>query len=174
MKEITRKQFTLGKKPTTPEEMEGFKRWQRDQEAEYRERHRDHITEYNREYRRRKRQEALEKAQRKWTPAQWAAWERQQEAKERGTPAWLVREVARYLAAENNIQPDDVMAWLIENDGIDFLTKGAETMGKHRLLGRKAIPMAARAVSFYCSPDAAVMFKGEEREVKTGNTKENQ
>ena len=50
------------------------------------------------------------------------------------------------------------MAWLIENDGIDFLTKGAESMGKQRLLGRKAIPMAARAVSFYCSPDAAAMF----------------
>ena len=53
------------------------------------------------------------------------------------------------------------MAWLIENDGIDFLTKGAESMGKHRLLGRKVIPMAPRAVSFYCSPDAAVMFKGQ-------------
>ena len=166
--------FTLGKKPTTPEEIEGFKRWQRDQEAEYRERHRDHITEYNREYRRRKRQEALEKAQRKWTPAQWAAWERQQEAKERGAPAWLVREVARYLAAENNIQPDKVMAWLIENDGIDFLTKGAESMGKQRLLGRKAIPMAARAVSFYCSPDTAAMFKGGERGIETENTKEHQ
>ena len=166
--------FTLGKRPTTPEEIEGFKRWQRDQEAEYRERHRDHITEYNREYRRRKRQEALEKAQRKWTPAQWAAWERQQEAKERGTPAWLVREVARYLAAEGNLKPDDVMAWLIENDGIDFLTKGAESMGKHRLLGRKAIPMAARAVSFYCSPDTAAMFKSGERGIETENTKENQ
>ena len=163
--------FTLGKRPTTPEEIEGFKRWQRDQEAEYRERHRDHITEYNREYRRRKRQEALEKAQRKWTPAQWAAWERQQEAKERGTPAWLVREVARYLAAEGNLKPDDVMAWLIENDGIDFLTKGAESMGKHRLLGRKAIPMAARAVSFYCNPDTAAMFKGG---MGSENTKENQ
>ena len=55
------------------------------------------------------------------------------------------------------------MTWLIENDGIDFLTKGAESMGKQRLLGRKAIPMAARAVSFYCSPDAAAMFKGGER-----------
>ena len=33
--------------------------------------------------------------------------------------------------------PDDVMAWLIENDGVDFLTKGAESMGKQRLLGRK-------------------------------------
>ena len=53
------------------------------------------------------------------------------------------------------------MAWLIENDGVDFLTNGAESMGKHRLLGRKAIPMAARAVSFYCSPDAAAMSKGQ-------------
>ena len=72
----------------------------------------------------------------------------------------LVREVARYLAAEGNLKPDDVMAWLIENDSIDFLTKGAESMGKQRLLGRKVIPMAARAVSFYYSPDTAVMFKG--------------
>ena len=67
------------------------------------------------------------------------------------------------------------MAWLIENDGIDFLTKGAESMGKQRLLGRKAIPMAARAVSFYCSPDAATMFKGGMGSENTkGNTKENQ
>ena len=53
------------------------------------------------------------------------------------------------------------MARLIENDSIDFLTKGAESMGKQRLLCRKVIPMAARAVSFYCSPDTAVMFKGQ-------------
>ena len=76
--------------------------------------------------------------------------------------------------ALRNLKPDDVMAWLIENDGIDFLTKDAESMGKQRLLGRKVIPMAARAVSFYCSPDSAAMFKGEERGIKTGNTKENQ
>ena len=67
----------------------------------------------------------------------------------------------RGMRALRNFKPDDVMAWLIENDGIDFLTKGAESMGKQRLLGRKAIPMAARAVSFYCSPDAAVLCKGQ-------------
>ena len=66
----------------------------------------------------------------------------------------------RGVRALRNLKPDDVMAWLIENDGIDFLTKGAESMGKQRLLGRKLISMAARAVSFYCSPDAAVLFKG--------------
>ena len=67
----------------------------------------------------------------------------------------------RGMRALRNLKPDDVMAWLIENDGIDFLTKGDESMGKQRLLGRKVIPMAARAVSFYCSPDAAVLFKGQ-------------
>ena len=66
----------------------------------------------------------------------------------------------RGMRALRNFKPYDVMAWLIENDGIDFLTKGAESMGKQRLLGRKLISMAARAVSFYCSPDAAVLFKG--------------
>ena len=66
----------------------------------------------------------------------------------------------RGMRALRNFKPDDVMAWLIENDGIDFLTKGAESMGKQRLLGRKLISMAARVVSFYCSPDAAVLFKG--------------
>ena len=35
---------------------------------------------------------------------------------------------------------------------------------------RKAIPMAARAVSFYCSPDTAAMFSGGERGVGNGNT----
>ena len=67
----------------------------------------------------------------------------------------------RGMRALRNLKPEDVMAWLIENDGIDFLTKGAESMGKQRLLGRKLIPMTARAVSFYCSPDAPVLFKGQ-------------
>ena len=64
------------------------------------------------------------------------------------------------MRALRNLKPEDVVAWLIENDGIDFLTKGAESMGKQRLLGRKLISMATRA-SFYCSPDAAVLFKGQ-------------
>ena len=54
----------------------------------------------------------------------------------------------RGMRALRNFKPDDVMAWLLENDGIDFLTKGAESMGKQRLLGRKVIPMAARATMF--------------------------
>ena len=85
------------------------------------------------------------------------------------TPQWWCRcggvvaeyTIMRGMRALRNFKPDDVMAWLIENDGIDFLTKGAESMGKQRLLGRKLISMAARVVSFYCSPDAAVLFKGQ-------------
>ena len=151
--------FTLGKKPVTPEEIEGRRRYDRDMEAKERERRHDKINEYNREYRRRKRQEALERAQEKWSAAQWAEWEKRQEAKGRGTPAWLVREVAKYLAEESSLSPDQVMAWLIEHDGVDFLAKGAESMGRKRLLTKAAIPMAARAVMFYCNPDTAIMFK---------------
>ena len=45
-----------------------------------------------------------------------------------------------------------------ERQGMKEITRKQFTLGKQRLLGRKAIPMAARAVSFYCSPDAAAMF----------------
>ena len=150
--------FTPGKAPITPEEIEGFKRWQRDQEAEYRERNRDKITAYNREYRRRKRAEALAKQQTAWTPKQWDAWKKQQESKERGTPAWLIREVVKFLAAEGNLAEDDVVQWIIEHDGIDFLTRGAESMGVERLRGKAAVPMAARALALFLDPDNAAMF----------------
>ena len=150
--------FTLGKKPVTPEEIEGRKRYDRDLEAAERERRRDKINEYNREYRRRKRREELERAQEKWSAAQWAEWEKRQEAKVRGTPAWLVREVAKYLADESALTPDQVMSWLIEHDGVDFLAKGAESMGRKPLLTKAAVPMAARAVMFFISPDRATMF----------------
>lgn len=150
--------FMLGRKPVTTEEIEGFKRWQRDREAEYRERHHDRITECNREYRRRRRAEALAEAQAKWTPAQWAAWNKKQEKKERGTPAWLVREVAKFLAAERNLPVDDVMAWIIEHDGIDFLVKGAESLGEKKC-ARSAFIAAARALALYIDPDGAAMFE---------------
>ena len=159
--------FTPGKKPATPEEIEGFKRWQRDQEAEYRKRHHDKITAYNREYRRRKRAEALAKQQTTWTPEQWDAWKKQQESKARGTPAWLIREVVKYLAGQENLPEDDVVQWIIENDGIDFLTRGAESIGMERLRGKAAIPMAARALMFYIDPDRATLFPPQGESTKT-------
>ncbi|MGN0545081.1 MAG: hypothetical protein ACI4I0_05930 [Acutalibacteraceae bacterium] len=92
------------------------------------------------------------------------AWQQRQAAKERGAPAWLVREVAKFLEAERNLPMDDVMAWIIEHDGIDFLVKGAESMGKGRLLKKSAVPAAARALALYIDPDGAEMF-GEKRDV---------
>ena len=159
--------FTPGNKPATPEEIEGFKRWQRDQEAEYRKRHHDKITAYNREYRRRRRAEALAKQQTTWTPEQWDAWKKQQESKARGTPAWLIREVVKYLAGKENLPEDDVVQWIIENDGIDFLTRGAESIGMERLRGKAAIPMAARALMFYIDPERATLFPPQGESTKT-------
>ena len=158
--------FTLGKKPVTPEEIEGFKRWQRDQEAEYRERHHDRITEYNREYRRRRRAEALAKAQAKWTPEQWSAWEKTQAKKERGSPAWLVKEVVKHLAAEHGLSEDQTTERLLELGGLDFLLAGAESVGLQRCKGKSMVAAAARALALYLDPDNAEMF-GEREEKRT-------
>jgi len=53
---------------------------------------------------------------------------------------------------------DNVMRQIIDHGGLDFLIKGAEAIGRDRLLNKKAIPMAARAVVFYIEPDRAAMF----------------
>ena len=48
--------------------------------------------------------EALERAQRKWSPEQWAEWEKKQAAKERSTPQWLpaaIRALALFLDTDN-------------------------------------------------------------------------
>lgn len=119
---------------------------------------------YNREYRRRKRAEALAEAQAKWTPAQWAEWEKRQAAKNRHTPAWLVGEVVKLLAAESGVSADDVAARLIECGGIDFLMAGAESMGRSRLARRGAVAAAARALMFHIDPDHASMFEGRTKD----------
>ena len=154
--------FTLGKKPTTPEEIEGFKRWQRDQEAEYRKRHHDRITAYNREYRRRKRAEALAKQQTTWTRKQWAEWEKREVQKRNrpGTPQWMVREVVKHIAREQNLPEDAVMERVLELGGLDFIIKGAESMGQQRCNRPSAVVAAARALSLYLDPDNAAMFGG--------------
>jgi len=151
--------FTLGKRPKTPEEIKGRKRYNRDKLAEERERRREKITAYNREYRRRKRQEALAKAQKKWTSEQWAAWERKRDAKERGTPQWLMRKVVKRLAAEQNLPEDAITERLIELGGLDFLMAGAESMGARRCMNKKTISAAVRALELYLDPDKAAMFK---------------
>ncbi|MBQ3808377.1 MAG: hypothetical protein II840_10535, partial [Kiritimatiellae bacterium] len=156
--------FTLGKAPATPEEIEGFKRWQRDQEAEYRKRHHDRITAYNREYRRRKRAEALAKQQTTWTRKQWAEWEKREAQKRNrpGTPQWMVREVVKHIAREQNLPEDAVMERVLELGGLDFIIKGAESMGQQRCNRPSAVVAAARALALYLDPDNAAMFGGAE------------
>ena len=153
--------FTLGKKPVTPEEIEGRKRYDRDMEAEMRKRRHDKITAYNREYRRRKRAEALAAAQTKWTSEQWAEWRKRQEAKERGTPQWLLREVVKHLALENDIAEDAVLDRLMELDGLDFLLKGAESLGAAKCARPAFVIAAVHALALYLDPDKAAMFGQE-------------
>ena len=152
--------FTLGKKPVTPEEIEGRKRYDRDKEAEERKRKHDKITAYNREYRRRKRAEALYEQQASWTPEQWAAWEKKQSAKEcpQGSPQWLVREVVKHLARENDLPEDAVLERLMELDGLDFLIKGAESLGEAKCARSAFVIAAVRALALYLDPDKAEMF----------------
>ena len=153
--------FTLGKKPVTPEEIEGRKRYDRAMLAAERERHREQIREYQKLYRRRRRQQALEEKQTKWTPQQWAAWEKKQASKERGSPQWLVKAVVKHLATEQILTEEQTTARLIELGGLDFLIKGAESLGAARCQTRGAVFAAARALAFYLDPDGAVMFKSE-------------
>lgn len=128
------------------------------EQVEREKRKHDREAAYYREYRRRKREEALAEAQAKWTSEQWAEWERRQAAKERYTPAWLVGEVVRRLASEYGVGEDDVTARLIESGGIDFLVKGAESMGRRRLARRGTVAAAVRALMFHLDPDHASLF----------------
>ena len=148
-------------KKLTPEELEGRKRWLRDEEAEYRNRNREHITIYNREYRKRKRAEALAIKQKTWTAEEWAAWEKKQAARGRGTPEHFVTEVVKVLAESGKISEDEVMDHLLEHGGVEFLMSGAEAIGKDRAKRPSMVKAAAMAVAFYIDPEGAVMFPEE-------------
>ncbi len=158
--------FTLGKKPVTPEEIEGRKRYDHDMDAESRKRRHDKIAAYNREYRRRRRAEALADAQTRWTQEQWAAWNKRQATREcpQGSPQWLVREVVKCLARENNLSEDAVMQRLMELDGLDFLLKGAESLGERRRCSKGIVLAAVRALALYLDPDNAAMFEEKRNE----------
>lgn len=145
-------------KKLTPEELEGRKRWLRDEEAEYRNRNRERITIYNREYRRRKRAEALAIKQKTWTAEEWAAWNKKQESKGKGNPAHFVKEVVKVLAESGKISEDEVMDHLLEHGGVEFLMSGAEAIGKDRAKRPSMVKAAAMAVAFYIDPEGAVMF----------------
>ena len=152
--------FTLGKRPVTPEEVEGRRRYDRDMEAAAREKHRERIRVYNRDYRRKKRAEALAVEQEKWTGEQWAEYRKKMAKKEcpEGSSQWLVQEVVRYLARVQDISEDAVTARLIDLDGMDFLIKGAESIGRQRCANAGMVLAAVRALALYLDPDTAAMF----------------
>ena len=152
--------FRLGKKPETPEEIEGRKRYDRDMEAAMRERRRDKIRVYNRECRRKRRAAALAVEQEKWSSEQWAAYNKKMadKAYPKGSPQWLIKEVVCYLAQIQDLPEDAVTARLIELGGMDFLVKGAESMGRSRCANSGTILAAVRALGLYLDPDNAAMF----------------
>ena len=113
---------------------------------------------YNREYRRRRRAEDLARKQQTWTAEEWEAWRAKEANKGRGNPAHFVKEVVKVLAETSKLNEEAVMAHLLEHGGVDFLTAGAEAIGKDRAKRPAMVKAAARAVAFYVDPDNAVMF----------------
>ena len=81
----------------------------------------------------------------------------------RGTPQWLLREVVKHLARENDIAEDAVLERLIELDGVDFLLKGAESLGASKCARPAFVIAAARTLVLYIDPDGAAMFGGSGR-----------
>ena len=52
------------------------------------------------------------------------------------------------------------MGRLIELGGLDFLIKGAESMGRNRCGRPSSVSAAVRAIALYLDPDNAEMFGG--------------
>ena len=154
--------FTLGKKPVTPEEIEGRRRYELDKGKEMREKKREEIRIYNRQYRRKKRAEALKIEQQKWSSEQWAEYKRRMANKGKGSPNWLVRRVVRDLAQTHNMTEDEITERLIELGGIDFLVGGAESIGKERCANKSMLQAAIRALALYLDPETAEMFGAPE------------
>ena len=76
----------------------------------------------------------------------------------KGSPQWLIKEVVCYLAQIQDLPEDAVTARLIELGGMDFLVKGAESMGRSRCANSSTILAAVRALGLYLDPDNAAMF----------------
>ena len=155
-----------GCRPPTPEEREGWKAYYREVERAYAERNREKITAYNRMYTARRRARALAEAQKVWTAEEWAKWRAKQERKESGpgTQVYLVREVVRLLASQGKVSEDDVMEAVLQGGGLDFLIRGAESLGRREAGKPSTVRAAARALAFFLDPDGAVMFPDGGRE----------
>lgn len=114
------------------------------------------VSEYNKAYSKIRRARALEKAQKLWTAEEWAKWEAKQ-----AVISWkarFVRKVVRFLAESQKVDESIVTDKLLEAGGIDFIMRGAETMGVVSCNQSSIVGAAARAVMFFVDPDGATMF----------------
>lgn len=111
-----------------------------------------------------KRAEALEVQQAKWSSEEWERFEKKQEKKRnpKGSPQWLVKEVVRYLSQAQQLPEEEVTEKLIELGDMDFLVKGAESIGEQRCGTATMVIAAVRALALYLDPESAVMFAGSE------------
>ena len=64
----------------------------------------------------------------------------------------------KHLARENDLPEDAVLERLMELDGLDFLLKGAESLGEAKCARPAFVIAAVRALALYLDPDKAEMF----------------
>lgn len=76
----------------------------------------------------------------------------------------MVKEVVRYLSQAQQLPEEVITEKLIELGGMDFLVKGAESMGDRRCGTATMVIAAVRARALYLDPESAVMFAGGEAE----------
>ena len=81
----------------------------------------------------------------------------------------LVREMGEPYKEEliNDLPEDAVLERLMELDGLDFLVKGAESLGAAKCARSAFVIAAVRALALYLDPDNAAMF--EERGTGDGD-----
>lgn len=66
----------------------------------------------------------------------------------------------KHIASGQNLLEDAVMGRIIDLGGLDFLIKGAESIGQQRCNRKLVVLAAARALALYLDPDNAEMFEG--------------
>jgi hypothetical protein len=79
----------------------------------------------------------------------------------RETYPWKVtayKNKVKMMRRKMKLPEDAVTARLIELGGMDFLVKGAESMGRSRCADSGTILAAVRALELYLDPDGAAMF----------------
>ena len=135
----------------SPEEREAAKReYERQKEAEYRKRHRDRITAYNRAYGRRRRDAQA-------TPEQLKKRNEIRAAVYNNTTAGIIEKLTRDFATERKVTPDEMTAQMVATGAVDFLIRALESQ-THKIKNKALIRrIAAEALRFYLDRDTATL-----------------